>query len=92
MPISERNKAPDAVSCLETNRHDTEKIDDDLPGDIIIRAIADDNSTLDLSGIYEDRGPYLDTDVKTDAISNVTTRSRKAQMDNNDAREALLEA
>ena len=38
------------------------------------------------------RRPYPDIVIETDAIANVKTRSRKAQVDDNDAREELPEA
>ena len=86
------HQAADALSRLETDGHDIAEIDDDLTGDLTIGVRADDNGTLNLSNAYDDRRPYLDTVFETDAIANVTIRSRKAQVDNNDAREALPEA
>ena len=76
----------DVLSRLETNGHDIAEIDDDLPGDLTIGAIVYNNSTLDLSDAYDDRHPYLDTVVETYTIAYVTTRSCKAQVDNNSAR------
>ena len=87
-----KHQAADAPSRSEKNGHDTAEIDDDLPGDLTIGAIADDNGTLDLSDEYDDRRPYLDTVVETDAIANVTTCGRKEQKGNRDAREGLPEA
>ena len=87
-----KHQAADALSRMETNGHDTAETDDDLHDDITIGAMADENGTLDSSDAYNDRHPYPDTIVETEAIANVTIRSCKAKVDNNAAQEAPLEA
>ena len=84
-----KHQDSDALSRLETNGHNIAEIDVDLNSDLTIGAIADDNGKPDLSDAYDDHRLYLDTVVETDAIANMTIRSRKAQVGNNDAREAL---
>ena len=85
-----KHKAADALSCLDSNGHDTVEIDDYLPGDLTIGSIADENDMLDLSDAYDDRRPFLDTVVKMETVAIVTTRIHKAQVDKSQAREALL--
>ena len=61
--------------------HDTAEIDNDLPGDLTIGAIADDSTALDLQDTYDDSQLYLDTVPHDDTIANVVTRGQKALTD-----------
>ena len=72
-----RNQTVNELSRLETERHDSAEIDDDLPDDLTIGAIADNNDALDLSDTYDDRHPYQDTFIETGGIVNVTTAVAK---------------
>ena len=68
------------------------QIDNYLPDDLTIAAVVEDSDTLERGNAYDYRSPYMNTVVDIDEITNVTTRGRKAQVDNDCAREALPDA
>ena len=67
-------------------------MDDDLSGDLIVGAISDGINALDLSGTNSNQGPYLDTTLPTDSISNAITWSQKEQVDHSATPDILLGA
>ena len=77
---------------METAGHDTAEIDDDLPGDLTIGTIADDNSTLSFGDTYDDQRLYLDTVVDMRTIANVVMRGQRAQTDSTHVRKTVPEA
>ena len=57
-----KHQEVDALSRLEIDGHHTAEIDDDLPGELTIRAIADYSDTPDLIDAYDDRA-YIWTEL-----------------------------
>ena len=76
---------------LETEVHDSVEIDDDLPGDLIIGAIARDDDTLNFEDTFEDYHSYIDKIVWAEEIANFITWREKSPKSSQDIQSILTE-